>query len=165
MNRPMVMPHSRAARALVAHTVSSSCRPVPAENAETAPLCLCVLVVTTPSAGTSQPPRHQDTKRPRLLHPRLRPYDPCRNYLVDSLWASYNSTVANRKLTRCQEKSVTVCHNRPNRESVLKKAEDLTRSPNTTSRMRARSSVRIEHRTPDPGVVGSNPPGRAILFP
>ena len=71
-----VMPHSRAARALVAYTVSSSCRPVPAENAETAPLCLCVLVVAIPSASTSQPPRHQDTKRPGLLHPRLRPYKP-----------------------------------------------------------------------------------------
>jgi len=72
-----VMPHSRAARDIVAYTVSSSCRPVPAENAEKAPLCLCVLVDTIPSASKSQPPRHQDTNRLSLLHPRLSPY-PCR---------------------------------------------------------------------------------------
>jgi len=68
------MPHSRAARALVANTVSSSSRPLAAQNAERALLCLCVLVVAIPSAGTSQPQRHQDTKRPSLFHPRLRPY-------------------------------------------------------------------------------------------
>jgi len=69
-----VIPHSRAARDLVAYTVSSSCWPVPADNAEGAVLCLCVLLVGIPSVSTSQPPRHQHTKRPSLLHPRLRPY-------------------------------------------------------------------------------------------
>ena len=59
---------------MVANTVSSSSRPLAAQNAERALLCLCVLVVAIPSAGTSQPQRHQDTKRPSLFHPRLRPY-------------------------------------------------------------------------------------------
>lgn len=41
----------------------------------------------------------------------------------------------------------------------------LSGSDSGTLHLRARSSVRIEHRTPDPGVEGSNPPGRALLFP
>jgi len=87
--RKVVMPHSRAARGLAAYMVSSSCWPVAAENAERAPLCLCVLVVAIPSASTSQPPRHQDTKRPSLLHPRLRPYGRCTKRIEIGVWLWY----------------------------------------------------------------------------
>jgi len=62
----IVMPHSRAGRALVANTVSSSCWPVVRENAERAPLCLTGCNLLGQHISTS--------KTPSLLPPRFRPY-------------------------------------------------------------------------------------------